>query len=115
MLSYTYAEKQIKRGNHCEKSKAVLLAAAIPTVLLIAVILLVIFGVKYLNGFNEAQLDIKQDNLHPPTQPPSPAKPSFWGIPSQNITLWRRPTAPLPKRPEASSTTAASARKQAAT
>lgn len=63
MLSYTYAEKQIKRGNHCEKSKAVLLAAAIPTVLLIAVILLVIFGVKYLNGFNEAQLDIKQDNF----------------------------------------------------
>ena len=46
-----------------KKSKAVLLAAAIPTVLLIAVILLVIFGVKYLNGFNEAQLDIKQDNF----------------------------------------------------
>ena len=97
-----------------KKSKAVLLAAAIPTVLLIAVILLVIFGVKYLNGFNEAQLDIKQDNFTS-ANATSPAKTSFWGIPSQNITLWRSPTAPLPKRPEASSTTAASARKQADT
>ena len=96
-----------------KKSKAVLLAAAIPTVLLIAVILLVIFGVKYLNGFNEAQLDIKQDNFTSANA--TSLKPSFWGIPSQNITLWRSPTAPLPKRPEASSTTAASARKQADT
>lgn len=46
-----------------KKSKAVLLAAAIPTILLIAVILLVLFGVKYLNSFNEAQLDIKKDNF----------------------------------------------------
>ena len=46
-----------------KKSKAVLLAAAIPTVLLIAVILLVIFGVKYLNGFNEAQ-DRKSTRLN---------------------------------------------------
>lgn len=46
-----------------KKSHAVLLAAGIPTILLIAVILLVLFGVKYLNGFNEAQLDIKKDNF----------------------------------------------------
>lgn len=46
-----------------KKRNAVLLAAGIPTVLLIANILFVLFALKYVNGFNEAQLDIKRDNF----------------------------------------------------
>ena len=98
-----------------KKSKAVLLAAAIPTVLLIAVILLVIFGVKYLNGFNEAQLDIKQDNFTSANATSLTGQTVFLGDSITEYYPVAEPTAPLPKRPEASSTTAASARKQAAT
>lgn len=46
-----------------KKRNAVLLAAGIPTVLLIANIVFVLFALKYVNGFNEAQLDIKRDNF----------------------------------------------------
>ncbi len=57
-------EKIEQKGqSFMKKRNAVLLAAGIPTVLLIANILFVLFALKYVNGFNEAQLDIKRDNF----------------------------------------------------
>ena len=56
-------EIEQKGQSFMKKRNAVLLAAGIPTVLLIANILFVLFALKYVNGFNEAQLDIKRDNF----------------------------------------------------